>query len=175
MANPSPLGQIILAGMRKISGVWGQSPQLRELSSYSLFSLKQLQIDAVIGMPNSFRGQIVPGLYFIRIWSGTRFVVPYLPGRAATERTVSAILIVMILPIAQLSREILRTNVHCGIELFQIGALRSLDLTVQMRRRGLDGPKLDSIGHQFFLEAVGEELSPTICLDRLYWKRHFFD
>jgi hypothetical protein len=37
-----------------------QSPQLRELPSYLLFPLKQLQIDAVIGVPNSFRGRIVP-------------------------------------------------------------------------------------------------------------------
>jgi hypothetical protein len=31
-----------------------------------------------------------------------------------------------------------------------------------MGRRGLDGPKLDSILHQFFLEAVGEELPAAV-------------
>jgi uncharacterized membrane protein len=65
------------------------------------------------------------------------WLLPLLAGMVYILLTVAARyqslinLPIAILPIAQPSREILCTNVHCGVELFQISALRSLDLAVQ--------------------------------------------
>jgi hypothetical protein len=43
----------------------------------------------------------------------------------------------------------------------------ALDLAVQVRRAGRDGPELDGLGHQPALHLLGEELRPAVRLQTL--------
>jgi hypothetical protein len=78
-------------------------------------------------------------------------------------------------PHGKLVTDVRRPSVHCRPELLKDGALRALDLAVQVRRSGWDGPELDRLGHQPALDLFGEELRTPISLDALDGERHLVE
>ena len=78
-----------------------------------------------------------------------------------------------VLPFRELIRERGVLEINGGIEFVEIGALRSLDLTVQMRGSQFDRPKFDPPFQKSFLKFDGKELAATIGLNPLKCKRHF--
>jgi hypothetical protein len=72
-----------------------------------------------------------------------------------------------VLPFSEALGNVGRAKINGRPEFFQIGALRSLDLAIEMGRAWLDGAELDRPIHQPLLHLLGKEFPATIRLNAL--------
>jgi hypothetical protein len=80
-----------------------------------------------------------------------------------------------VLPFSEVLGNVGRAKIDSRPEFFQIGAPRSLDLAIEMRRPWLDGAELDRPIHQPLLHFLRKEFQAAIALNALDRKRHLLD
>lgn len=71
----------------------------------------------------ALRGRIVVGFQFLMKGSYRQLLEPGFLGCMTLQRPMSAVLVVMVLPVLQLLRKVRTFQIDCRIKLFEIGAL----------------------------------------------------
>ena len=167
-----PLGPENPGGKAVNPGGLGAEPPLSKPFSDFLFSFHQIYVDPIDGMPDTLTGAVVFGFDFVVEEIQMQTFLPHLPRRSSAQRSVRTELVVMVLPVAQAILQIRGFEISRRVELFQVRALRTFHLAIQMGRSRLDGAEFNAALHQPFLKAISEKFAAAVSLDALdgEWK-----
>ena len=83
--------------------------------------------------------------------------------------------VIMMLPFLKAILKVITRPFKRSVEFLQVCLLRSLHLAIEMRGTRSVRPEFYAIVTVHFLDFYGEELTPSIRLNSLYWERHLID